>query len=79
MHVFFVALYLIALDTSGIKPCVSSFGAYQLDDVDEVEREHKSPLINWFYFSINIGALMADSLLVHYVSREFTCSRKFNV
>ncbi|TKY56441.1 NRT1/ PTR FAMILY 8.1 [Spatholobus suberectus] len=62
--VCFVALYLIALGTGGIKPCVSSFGADQFDDADEIEKEHKSSFFNWFYFSINIGALIAASLLV---------------
>ncbi|XP_028779958.1 protein NRT1/ PTR FAMILY 8.1-like [Neltuma alba] len=62
--VCFVALYLIALGTGGIKPCVSSYGADQFDDADEVEKEHKSSFFNWFYFSINIGALIASSLLV---------------
>ncbi|CAK8565881.1 unnamed protein product [Lathyrus sativus] len=62
--VCFVALYLIALGTGGIKPCVSSYGADQFDDADEKEKEHKSSFFNWFYFSINIGALIASSLLV---------------
>ncbi|CAN4098768.1 unnamed protein product [Withania somnifera] len=62
--VTFVALYLIALGTGGIKPCVSSYGADQFDDADEVEKKHKSSFFNWFYFSINIGALVASSVLV---------------
>lgn len=62
--VCFVALYLIALGTGGIKPCVSSYGADQFDDADEVEKKHKSSFFNWFYFSINIGALIASSVLV---------------
>ncbi|KAJ7964129.1 Protein NRT1/ PTR FAMILY 8.1 [Quillaja saponaria] len=62
--VCFLALYHIALGTGGIKPCVSSYGADQFDDADEVEKEHKSSFFNWFYFSINIGALIASSLLV---------------
>ncbi|PNX94099.1 peptide transporter PTR1-like protein [Trifolium pratense] len=62
--VCFTALYLIALGTGGIKPCVSSYGADQFDDNDENEKEHKSSFFNWFYFSINIGALIASSLLV---------------
>ncbi|KAK7305353.1 hypothetical protein VNO77_43258 [Canavalia gladiata] len=62
--VCFVALYLIALGTGGIKPCVSSYGADQFDDADPVEKERKSSFFNWFYFSINIGALIASSLLV---------------
>ncbi|KAK8983806.1 hypothetical protein V6N11_009590 [Hibiscus sabdariffa] len=40
--VFFVALYLVALCSGGIKPCVSSFGAEQFDETDEVERKKKS-------------------------------------
>ncbi|KAK2440788.1 protein NRT1/ PTR FAMILY 8.1 [Trifolium repens] len=62
--VCFIALYLIALGTGGIKPCVSSYGADQFDDDDENEKKHKSSFFNWFYFSINIGALIASSLLV---------------
>ncbi|XP_031485958.1 protein NRT1/ PTR FAMILY 8.1-like [Nymphaea colorata] len=62
---FFVALYLIALGTGGIKPCVSSFGADQFDETDEKEKKRKSSFFNWFYFSINIGALVASSVLVY--------------
>ncbi|XP_031113775.1 protein NRT1/ PTR FAMILY 8.2-like [Ipomoea triloba] len=62
--VCFVALYLVALGTGGIKPCVSSYGADQFDDSDESERKHKSSFFNWFYFSINVGALVAGSLIV---------------
>ncbi|XP_010554364.1 PREDICTED: protein NRT1/ PTR FAMILY 8.3 isoform X2 [Tarenaya hassleriana] len=62
--VFFFGLYLIALGTGGIKPCVSSFGADQFDDTDSRERVKKASFFNWFYFSINIGALVSSSLLV---------------
>ncbi|XP_022990899.1 protein NRT1/ PTR FAMILY 8.3-like [Cucurbita maxima] len=62
--VFFLGLYLIALGTGGIKPCVSSFGADQFDDSDPAERVKKGSFFNWFYFSINIGALISSSLLV---------------
>ncbi|RZC78352.1 hypothetical protein C5167_002543 [Papaver somniferum] len=61
----FVALYMIALGTGGIKPCVSSFGADQFDDTDEIEKKRKSSFFNWFYFTINIGALLAASVLVY--------------
>ncbi|GMI81739.1 NRT1/ PTR family 8.1, ARABIDOPSIS THALIANA PEPTIDE TRANSPORTER 1, peptide transporter 1 [Hibiscus trionum] len=60
----FLALYLIALGTGGIKPCVSSYGADQFDDKDEKEKKHNSSFFNWFYLSINIGALIAASVLV---------------
>ncbi|RCV26903.1 hypothetical protein SEVIR_5G285500v4 [Setaria viridis] len=61
---FFAALYLIAVGTGGIKPCVSSFGADQFDDADPRESQSKSSFFNWFYTSINIGALVASSVLV---------------
>ncbi|KAK6927063.1 Proton-dependent oligopeptide transporter family [Dillenia turbinata] len=61
----FLALYLVALGTGGIKPCVSSYGADQFDDADENEKKHKSSFFNWFYLSINIGALVAASVLVY--------------
>ncbi|XP_022882227.1 protein NRT1/ PTR FAMILY 8.3-like isoform X2 [Olea europaea var. sylvestris] len=62
--VFFFGLYLIALGTGGIKPCVSSFGADQFDDTDSEERVKKGSFFNWFYFSVNIGALISSSLIV---------------
>ncbi|CAN6196586.1 unnamed protein product [Urochloa humidicola] len=61
---FFVPLYLVALGTGGIKPCVSSFGADQFDEADPSERQSKSSFFNWFYMSINVGALVASSALV---------------
>lgn len=60
----FSSLYLVALGTGGIKPCVSSFGADQFDDADEHEKSHKGSFFNWFYFCINVGALVASSLIV---------------
>ncbi|XP_043695862.1 protein NRT1/ PTR FAMILY 8.3-like [Telopea speciosissima] len=62
--IFFFGLYLIALGTGGIKPCVSSFGADQFDDTDPVERLKKGSFFNWFYFSINIGSLISSSFIV---------------
>ncbi|KAK2635484.1 hypothetical protein Ddye_030276 [Dipteronia dyeriana] len=62
--VFFFGLYLIALGTGGIKPCVSSFGADQFDDTDPKERVKKGSFFNWFYLSINIGSLISSSLIV---------------
>ncbi|XP_042413466.1 protein NRT1/ PTR FAMILY 8.3-like isoform X1 [Zingiber officinale] len=62
--IFFSGLYLISLGTGGIKPCVSSFGADQFDDTDPRERVKKGSFFNWYFFSINIGALISSSLLV---------------
>lgn len=61
---FFFALYTIALGTGGIKSCVSTYGADQFDDADEGEKKKKASFFNWFYLSINVGALIAGSVLV---------------
>ncbi|XP_027148673.1 protein NRT1/ PTR FAMILY 8.2-like [Coffea eugenioides] len=61
----YAALYLIALGTGGIKPCVSSFGADQYDDADKKEAQKKYTFFNWFFFAINMGALLGITLLVY--------------
>ncbi|XP_049398896.1 protein NRT1/ PTR FAMILY 8.2-like [Solanum stenotomum] len=63
------ALYLIALGTGGIKPCVSTFGADQFDELDKKESQKKYAFFNWFFFAINMGALLGITLLV-YVQQE---------
>ena len=48
----------------GIKPCVSTFGADQFDEDDPRDRKDKSSFFNWFYWSINIGALVRSQLCI---------------
>uniref|UniRef100_A0A3Q7JA44 Uncharacterized protein n=1 Tax=Solanum lycopersicum TaxID=4081 RepID=A0A3Q7JA44_SOLLC len=60
----FFGLYLNALGIGGIKPRVSPFGADQFDDTDPKERVNKGSFFNWFCFSINIGALISNTLIV---------------
>jgi len=62
--IFFIGLYMIALGTGGIKPCVSSFGADQFDDSDPAERAKKTSFFNWFYFCISIGSLISGTFIV---------------
>ncbi|KAJ9560094.1 hypothetical protein OSB04_005254 [Centaurea solstitialis] len=65
----YAALGLIAIGTGGIKPCVSSFGADQFDEEDDREVLKKYAFFNWFFFAINMGALLGITLLV-YVQQE---------
>ena len=58
------ALYTVAIGTGGIKPNVSSFGADQFDDSIRAERKEKQSFFNWFYFSINVGSLLACTFIV---------------
>ncbi len=37
---------------------MSTFGADQFDEDDPRDRKEKSSFFNWFYWSINIGALV---------------------
>ncbi|KAM3705603.1 hypothetical protein ACJW31_03G092700 [Castanea mollissima] len=62
--VFFIGLYLVALGTGGVKPCIWPFGPDQFDDTNPNERAKKGAFFNWFYFSNNLGALVASSFLV---------------
>ena len=63
------ALYTIAVGTGGIKPNVSSFGADQFDDTSRVERKQKQSFFNYFYFSINVGSLLAVTVIVKIQAR----------
>ncbi|PON54120.1 Proton-dependent oligopeptide transporter [Trema orientale] len=62
--VFLFGLYLVALGTGGIKPCVSTFGADQFDNTDSKERVSKGSFFNWFYFTIYIGMLISSTFVV---------------
>ncbi|XP_051479051.1 solute carrier family 15 member 2 isoform X3 [Apus apus] len=51
-----VGLFLIALGTGGIKPCVSAFGGDQFEEEHTAER---SKFFSIFYLSINAGSLIS--------------------
>jgi peptide/histidine transporter 3/4 len=61
---FFLGLYMMAIGAGGIKPCVSSFGADQFDDVVPAERLKKNSFFNWFFFSIYIGSFVSGTVVV---------------
>jgi solute carrier family 15 (peptide/histidine transporter), member 3/4 len=52
-------IYIIAVGTGGIKPCVSTFGADQFDDSNPQDQKEKASYFNWFYFAVNFGALIS--------------------
>ncbi|XP_062113154.1 protein NRT1/ PTR FAMILY 8.3-like [Humulus lupulus] len=60
---FLCGLYLVALGTGGIKPCVSPFGGDQFDDTDPKERAKKRSFFNWFYFTICIGVFISKTFV----------------
>ncbi|VDK43665.1 unnamed protein product [Anisakis simplex] len=52
----FAGLFIIALATGGIKPCVSAFAA---DQFDANQKAQRTQFFSFFYFAINAGSLVA--------------------
>ncbi|KAI5640616.1 hypothetical protein M9H77_00470 [Catharanthus roseus] len=65
MGVLYIALYLIALGTGGLKSSVSGFGTDQFDEKDEKEKAQMAYFFNRFFFFISIGTLTAVTVLVY--------------
>ncbi|KAH7287162.1 hypothetical protein KP509_32G041200 [Ceratopteris richardii] len=64
--VLLAGMYLIAVGTGGIKPCVSSFGADQFEEEMNIKAKKKmSSFFNWFFFAVNIGAMFAFTVVVY--------------
>lgn len=62
---FYLAIYIIALGTGGIKPNVSTLGADQFDERYARDRRELMSFFNWFYWMVNLGALIAYSLIAY--------------
>ena len=58
---FGLALFMITLGTGGIKANVSPFGA---DQVKQSGQKAVQTFFNWFYFFINVGSLIAFTVVV---------------
>jgi solute carrier family 15 (peptide/histidine transporter), member 3/4 len=61
----FTAMYLIALAAGGIKPNVSTMGADQFDIRYERDDKEAGQFFSYFYWSINLGALCAYTLVAY--------------
>lgn len=51
--------------TTGIRPCVSSFGADQFDERSKNYKSHLDRFFNLFYLSVTIGAIIAFTGVVY--------------
>ncbi|XP_022145043.1 protein NRT1/ PTR FAMILY 6.2-like [Momordica charantia] len=65
MGILYLALYLIALGTGGLKSSISGFGTDQFDEKDEKEKAKMAYFFNRFFFFISTGTLMAVTVLVY--------------
>ncbi|GJN12414.1 hypothetical protein PR202_ga30689 [Eleusine coracana subsp. coracana] len=65
LGVLYLALYLTALGTGGLKSSVSGFGSDQFDETDRGEKQQMMRFFNWFFFFISLGSLLAVTVLVY--------------
>ncbi|XP_019445066.1 PREDICTED: protein NRT1/ PTR FAMILY 6.3-like [Lupinus angustifolius] len=65
LMVLYLALYITALGTGGVKSSVSGFGSDQFDDTNKGEKKQMIKFFNWFYFFVSIGSLAATTILVY--------------
>jgi peptide/histidine transporter 3/4 len=65
LGVMYLALYLTALGTGGLKSSVSGFGSDQFDESDRGEKHQMMRFFNWFFFFISLGSLLAVTVLVY--------------
>ena len=61
----FTAMYTVALGAGGIKPNVSTMGADQFDQNHPQDKKESQQFFSYFYWSINLGALLAYSLVAY--------------
>lgn len=65
LAMFFGALYTLTVGTGGTKPNISTIGADQFDEFEPKEKAHKLSFFNWWMFSIFLGTLFANTILVY--------------
>ncbi|KAK7264939.1 hypothetical protein RJT34_32552 [Clitoria ternatea] len=78
MGILYLALYLIALGTGGLKSSVSGFGSDQFDEKDEKEKSQMAYFFNRFFFFISFGTLAAVTVLV-YIQDEVSRSWAYGI
>lgn len=62
---FWFSLYSISFALAGVKPCLVTFAADQFDEGFPVEREQKYSFFNWYYYAIEVGAMLAQTASVY--------------
>ncbi|PHT59132.1 Protein NRT1/ PTR FAMILY 7.3 [Capsicum baccatum] len=62
---FYLSIYLIALGSGSIEPALATLGADQFDEEDPEESRSKTKFFSYFYVALNLGSLVAETLLVY--------------
>lgn len=63
--IFYISIYLIALGNGAPEPALATFGADQFDEEDPKEKESKTSYYSYFYVALNLGSLVAETILVY--------------
>lgn len=64
--IFYLSVYLIAFGNGGYQPTVATLGSDQFDENDPVEMHSKAAFFSYFYFALNAGSILSNTLLVYY-------------
>lgn len=62
---FYLSIYLLALGSGSIEPALATLGADQFDEEDPEESCSKTKFFSYFYVALNLGSLVAETLLVY--------------
>lgn len=66
VSIFYFSIYLVAFGYGGHQPTLATFGADQYDERNPKERSLKVAFFCYFYFSLNVGSLFSNTVLVYY-------------
>lgn len=61
----YMGMYVVALGAGGIKPNCSTMGADQFDRLIPQDMKESKQFFSYFYWSINLGALVAYTLIAY--------------
>ncbi|KAJ3689522.1 hypothetical protein LUZ61_018686 [Rhynchospora tenuis] len=62
--VFFIALYLVAVGTGGVKSALMPLGADQYDETNPDEAQKKQSFFSLFFVAVNLGVFIAGTVVV---------------
>lgn len=65
LAILYISIYLAALGSGGIRPCVVAFGAEQFDESDPKQKNSTWKYFNWYYFAMGASMLVAVTVLVY--------------
>ncbi|KAK9154619.1 hypothetical protein Sjap_002099 [Stephania japonica] len=65
-RIFYLSIYLVALGYGGHQPTIATLGADQFSEADPIENRSKAMFFSYFYFALNAGSLLSNTVLVYF-------------